>query len=154
MLIYKKPIITFYKDSDVKYNIDTKKNKEALKKYNNKKISRNKFLQSYNIFIDKIDRFSKIIKKKQPDARGIKKKLLNYGNELKEIIEKSFSTSGSGLKILNTQQMFNRLPILLAQIQAGNNFKSLKNELRQMIYSLYRSNVLTKTVYNNLIKVI
>ena len=50
--------------------------------------------------------------------------------------------------------MVNRLPILLAQIQAGNNSNKLKNELRQIIYSLYRSNVLTKTVYNNLIKVI
>ena len=48
--------------------------------------------------------------------------------------------------------MLNRLPILLAQIQAGNNSESLKNELRQIIYSLYRSKVLTKTVYNNLIK--
>ena len=45
--------------------------------------------------------------------------------------------------------MLNRLPILLAQIQAGNNSKSLKNELRQILYSL---KVLTKTVYNNLIK--
>ena len=42
--------------------------------------------------------------------------------------------------------------ILLAQIQAGNNSKSLKNKVRQILYSLYRSNVLTKTVYNNLIK--
>ena len=50
--------------------------------------------------------------------------------------------------------MINSLPILLAQIQAGNNSKSLKNELRQIIYSLYRSKVLTKTVCNNLIKVI
>ena len=50
--------------------------------------------------------------------------------------------------------MLNRLPILLAQIQAGNNSKSLKNELRQIIYSLYKLEVLTKTVYNNLIKVI
>ena len=50
--------------------------------------------------------------------------------------------------------MLNRLPIFLAQIQAENNFKSLKNEIRQIIYSLYRSKVLTKTVYNNLIKVI
>ena len=50
--------------------------------------------------------------------------------------------------------MLNRLLILLAQIQAGFNSKSLKNELRQIIYSLYRSKVLTKTVYNNLIKVI
>ena len=61
---------------------------------------------------------------------------------------------GKGLKILTKKLMLNRLPILLAQIQAGNNFKSLKNELRQIIYSLYRSKVLTKTVYNNLIKVI
>ena len=48
--------------------------------------------------------------------------------------------------------MVNRLPILLAQIQARNNSKSLKNELRQTLYSLCRSKVLTKTVYNNLIK--
>ena len=61
---------------------------------------------------------------------------------------------GKGLKILTNKQMLNRLPILLAQIQAGNISKSLKNELRQIIYSLYRSKVLTKTVYNNLIKVI
>ena len=48
--------------------------------------------------------------------------------------------------------MFRRLLILLAQIQAGNNSKSLKNEIRLILYSLYRSKVLTKTVYNNLIK--
>ena len=59
---------------------------------------------------------------------------------------------GKGLKILTNKPMLNRSPILLAQIQAGNNSKSLKNELRQIIYSLYRSKVLTKTVYNNLIK--
>ena len=50
--------------------------------------------------------------------------------------------------------MLNRFPILLAQIQAGNNSKKLKNETRLILYSLYRSKVLTKTVYNNLIKVI
>ena len=48
--------------------------------------------------------------------------------------------------------MLNRLSILLAQIQAGNNSKSLKNEIRQILYSLYRSKVLIKTVYNNLVK--
>ena len=61
-------------------------------------------------------------------------------------------SSGSGLKILTNMQMLNRLPILLAQMQAGNNSKKLKNEIRQILYSLYRSKVLTKTVYNNLIK--
>ena len=59
---------------------------------------------------------------------------------------------GAGLKILNNKQMLNRLPILLAQIQAGNNSNKLKNEARQILHSLYRSKVLTKTVYNNLIK--
>ena len=62
------------------------------------------------------------------------------------------SPSGSGLKILTNKQMLNRLPILLAQIQAGNDSIKLKNEIRQILYSLYRSKVLTKTVYNNLIK--
>ena len=50
--------------------------------------------------------------------------------------------------------MLNRLPILLAQIQAGNNSNNIKDEARQILYSLYRSKVLTKTVYNNLIKAI
>ena len=59
---------------------------------------------------------------------------------------------GAGLKILTNKQMLNRLPILIAHIQAGNNSVKLKNEIRQILYSLYRSKVLTKTVYNNLIK--
>ena len=61
---------------------------------------------------------------------------------------------GAALKILTNKQMLNRLPILLAQIQAGNNSNKLKNEARQILYSLYRSKELTKTVYNNLIKAI
>ena len=59
---------------------------------------------------------------------------------------------GTGLKILPDKQMLNRLPILLAQIQAGNSSIKLKIEIRQILYSLYRSKTLTKTVYNNLIK--
>ena len=58
----------------------------------------------------------------------------------------------TGLKILTNKQMLNRLPILLAQIQAGNDSIKLKKEIRQILYSLYRLKVLTKTVYNNLIK--
>ena len=61
---------------------------------------------------------------------------------------------GKRLKILSKQQMLSGLPILLAQMQAGNNSKKLKNEIRQVLYSLYRSKALTKTVYNNLIKAI
>ena len=63
-------------------------------------------------------------------------------------------SSGSGLKMLTKKQMLNHLPILLAQIQAGNNSIKLKNEIRQILYLFYWSKELTKTVYNNLIKVI
>ena len=45
----------------------------------------------------------------------------------------------SGLKNLTPNQMVSRLPISLAQLKAGNNFEKLKNKLRQMLYSLYRS---------------
>ena len=48
---------------------------------------------------------------------------------------------GTGLKIFTNKQMLNRLPILLAQIQAGNDSIKLKNEIRQILYSLYRSKV-------------
>ena len=48
--------------------------------------------------------------------------------------------------------MIIRLPILLAELKAGNNSQKLKTEIRQIAYSLYISNNLSKTVYNNLIK--
>ena len=61
---------------------------------------------------------------------------------------------GKGIKILTPSQMLSRLPISLAQLQAGNNSEKLKNEIRQLLYSLYRSKNMTKQVYNNLIKYI
>ena len=57
-----------------------------------------------------------------------------------------------GIKILTPNQMLSRLPISLAQLKAGNNSEKLKNEIRQLLYSLYRSKNMTKQVYNNLIK--
>ena len=35
--------------------------------------------------------------------------------------------------------MITRLPILLAQLKAGSNSEKLKNKIRQIVYSLYRS---------------
>ena len=55
---------------------------------------------------------------------------------------------GTGLKILTPNQMLKRLPIALA----GNNSESLLNEIRQVAYSLYRSNEITKKACNNIIK--
>ena len=48
--------------------------------------------------------------------------------------------------------MLQRLPIALAQVKAGNNSKNLLNEIRQIVYSLYRSKQITKKIYNNIIK--
>ena len=59
---------------------------------------------------------------------------------------------GTGLKILTPKQILQRLPIALAQIKAGNNSQSLFNEIRQIVYSLYQSNEITKKVYNNILK--
>ena len=59
--------------------------------------------------------------------------------------------TGHGLKIMAPSQLITRLPILLAQKQAGNNSQKLKNEIRQILYSLYRSRNLSKTLYNHLI---
>ena len=50
---------------------------------------------------------------------------------------------GKDIKILTPNQMLNRLPISLAQLQVGNNSEKLKNEIR-LLYSLYRSKNLTK----------
>ena len=155
LLIYKEPIKTYYSDIFGNHNIDTKKINEALINYNDGTITEDKFLQIYNVFINDFDKISKVIKKKQPGARGSnQKKLLDYGNESKKVIEKSFNPSGSGLKILTPQQMLARLPILLAQIKAGNNSPEFKNEIRQLLYSLYRSKQISETVYENLISTI
>ena len=59
---------------------------------------------------------------------------------------------GQGIKILTPNQMLGRLPIFLAQLKAGNNSEKLKNEIRQLLYSLYHSKNMTKQAYNNLIK--
>ena len=74
-----------------------------------------------------------------------------------EIVEEMFkfnkqNREGKGIKILTPNQMLSRLPISLAQLEAENNSNKLKNEIRQLLYSLYRSKNMTKQVCNNLIK--
>ena len=82
--------------------------------------------------IEKPDKIVKIVEE-----------ILNFNKQKQE---------GQGIKILTPNQMLSRLPIALAQLQAGNNSNKLKNEIRQLLYSLYRSKNMTKQVYNKLIK--
>ena len=50
--------------------------------------------------------------------------------------------------------MLSGLPISLAQLGAGNNSEKLKNEIRQLLYSLYRSKKLSKIIYKHLTSII
>ena len=66
----------------------------------------------------------------------------NIVKVVKKILEiNKINQQRKGLKILTPNQMLSRLPITLAQLKAGNNSKKLKNEIRQLLYSLYRSKI-------------
>ena len=58
----------------------------------------------------------------------------------------------TGLKIVTPNKLLTRLPILFAQIKAGNNSAKLKNKIRQILYLLYKHKKITKKACNNLIK--
>ena len=100
-----------------------------------------------------------------PEKRKLRSDVLGSMSSLvqgREMVLKAFqngifhkleeSQKGEGLKILIPNQMLKRLPIALAQVKAGNNSESLLNEIRQIVYSLYRSKEITKKVYNNIIQ--
>ena len=78
----------------------------------------------------------------------------NYGKMVLDAAYRSEQNKSKGkeLKILTLKHLLQRLPIALAQIKAGNNSASLLNEIRQIVYSLYQSEQITKKVYNNIIK--
>ena len=69
--------------------------------------------------IEKPDKISKIVEE-----------ILDFDNKQNQI--------GKCLKILSPNQMLSKLPISLAQLKAGNDSEKLKNEIRQLLYSLYR----------------
>ena len=156
-----------YEDKNISISYGKDKNQfnaeeitKSLKKLCNKLINFSEFDKEYNKFMDNVVKFEYCKSEKEPGSVSPnQKKTRRYARDLKDIVDlyniksgSDTSKKGEGLKILTNKQMLNCLPILLAQIKAGNNSKSLKNELRQILYSLYRSKVLTKTVYNNLIK--
>ena len=74
--------------------------------------------------------------------------------ESKESAAERRNQPGKGLKILTPDQMLSRLPITLAQLKAGNNSQKLKNEIRQLLYSLYRSKKFTKQLCKSLVAII
>ena len=97
-----------------------------------------------------LNRMKKVIK----NVPENKKFMIEESEKIMDIVERIFyfnqlDQSGQGLKILTRNQMLSRLPISLAQLKAGNNSEKLKNEIRQLLYSLY----ISKNLQNNYIKV-
>ena len=97
----------------------------------------------------KLKRCLKMKKKiEKPDkVLEIVKEILDFNKEIQK-------QRGQGLRILTPNQMLSRLLILLAQLKAGNNSEKLKNEIRQILHSLYRSEKITKNVYKSLVDII
>ena len=71
-------------------------------------------------------------------------KILEIVKEILDFNKKIQKQQRLDLKILTPNRMFSRLPITLAQLKTGNNSQKLKNEIRQLLDSLYRSKKLTK----------
>ena len=106
-----------------------------------------------------VDMFNSALKYLKEDIKNMseEEKEIEKPDEIVRVVEmilefnKIKQQKGQGIKILTPNQMLSRLPIALAQLQAGNNSENLKNEIRQLLYSLHRSKNMTKQVYNNLL---
>ena len=80
-------------------------------------------------------------------------KALDIVNDILNFTSAERKIGGEGLKILTPHQMLSRLSITLAQLKAVNNSEKLKNETRQLLYSLHRSKKLTRQLYKSLINI-
>ena len=132
----KKGKISMRKAIEQQYNFRKYLN---LIRIGNKNNNQKRTLANINVFYNARDNAIEFIR----DYGGM---ILEARNQA---LEEQF---GKGLKILTPNQMLKRLPIALAQVKAGNNSESLLNEIRQIVYSLYRSKEITKKVFNNIIK--
>ena len=70
-----------------------------------------------------------------------------------EIIDFNKEIKKQRSSILTPDQMLSKLPITLAQLNSGNNSEKLKNELRQLLYSV-QTKKLTKNIYRSLVDII
>ena len=122
---------------------------KVLYETNNDKEKNSKLVNIFNSGLEDLEKEIKEMSKEEIEIE----KPYNIVKVVKKILEiNKINQQGKGIKILTPNQMLSRLPITLAQLKAGNNSEKLKNEIRQLLHSLYRSKNMTKLVYNNLIK--
>ena len=102
--------------------------------------SKNKF-ENNKIQVNLINRGLRDLKEEIEDMSEQEKEIENpykIVDLVENILEFNKLQQGRGVEILTPDQMFSRLPISLAQLKTGNNSGKLKNEIRQLLYSLYR----------------
>ena len=116
-----------------------------------------KEIKNPNEIVDIVENILEFNRQQQGQGMSGEEKEIKNPNEIVDIVENILEFNrqqqGQGIKILTQNQMLSRLPIFLAQLKAGNNSKKLKNESRQILYSLYRSK-LTKQIYKSLTDII
>ena len=124
-----------------------------IEKLKNASYEKNKnMVESINKKLTKLKNIVKNVPKDEVSKVEENKKIIVIVERILELNSKK--QLGIGLKILTPDQMLSRLPITLAQLKAGNNSEKLKNEIRQLLYSLYRSKKLTKQLHKSLIDII
>ena len=155
-----KRVLTFMDDmlsGKIKNKYDAEKvyskimeDENLLRKY--KKFSSNKNAQTIAIIINDLGYavFGPLLSSKD-NADGLENFDIRDIPDLESEEDAAKRKKGHGLKIITPSQLITTLPILLAQKQAGNNSQKLNNEIAQIIYFLYRSKNLSKTIYNHLI---
>ena len=140
-----KELFNAIRDGKIGFRETKNKQNEFLNKLSNLKIGR-KTLEQERI-INNLEKF-----------HYSRQEVINFFRDFTEMLSdadykaKQNETRGKGLKILTPKQMLQQLPIALAQVKAVNNSENLLNEIRQIVYSLYRSKEITKKVCNNLMK--
>ena len=117
----------------------------------NDEINKN-MVESINKNLNKMEKIIKYLPENKTFKIEENKKMIDIVERILEL--NSEKQLGLGLKILTPNQMLSRLPITLAQLKAGNNSEKLKNEIRQLLYSLYRSKKLTKQLYKSLVDIV
>ena len=109
----------------------------------NKLIESNGLVQIYNL--NKIDNNLKA----NENTDNI---LIN--REINELEEKLRHLPKIGSGMFTSQKEFAKLLTFLMQLNAGNNFKKLKNDINRLLKALHKSKQISELVYENLIAVI
>ena len=155
------------KPSDLEKTIDAHVNEEIFQKYF--KLQKPSLMYKVLRTLNDKEKNSNLVNMFNSGLKDLKEEIKKMSKEETEnerpdeivnIVEmildfnKQNQQKGQGIKILTPNQTLNRSPIALAQLQAGSNSNKLKNEIRHLLYYLYRSKNMTKQIYKSLIGII